>query len=897
MIRLVYSNRTEELLAELATRVRAQQLARRARSLPVSIVVPSAGVEAYVRLGIAREQRHRREPRRLAPDALRASNAVAGTTGARVADAAALEAMALALLLDDALARVARRSRLGPRLPPRRRATRPTPMDVRRVQLASRIGRLFEEYTYSRGDMLTAWCDGPHPRPRARRDRALAARLWLAMFGERWPRAQRRRPAGAARALHEAVGRLEAAGRALLPRAVHVFGFAHVGADVPRALRASGRGRSTSSSTPSARAKASGKTSTRRDPAPLHLWAARAASTCGRSTRSPASTTTTASSIRSTSAPAHALRQLQSDVLRREHRPARRGGRREPRRPRARERAPRDRGRRERYLARSCEANDDAALRRRRRPRPRGRRRRLRRADRRRSSARRTTCRMQTVGLAAGAPSRVVEAVELLLALPLGRFTRQELLRLALHPASSASLDDVDPARWVAWCDALGVVHGADRTDHDGTYIERDILNWDQGLRRLALGAFMAGDASGDRRPSRSTARRTSRTRWPAPSCTTRPPSACSCGRSSPTRASPARQQLTLARVGRFLRGARRDVRGARRRRRGRAARARACGACTPSAAVDLGGPPGAATASRASSRASASARTPVARGGEGVVVSTLAAIRPLPFRVVFACGMGEGRFPSPDAEDPLDLRWARRREGDVTARERDSYGFLELLLGDARSPVPLVRVARPADRRRARAFVGRRRSCSTRSRAATCRDGVGAAPPPPAAPLGPRVLPGALRRRRRSRARPSARCTSPRPAPRRGRSRCARRAEAARRAASTLDDVPSRAPPTTRRGPRSREHLGLPSLPDARPPLPTARLVGAHVRDREVPGVPAAGVGALSPRARRVRGRRRDGARGRAVRDGRCARRPCSSGASCSTPPRAAWADRASLR
>ena len=45
-------------------------------------------------------------------------------------------------------------------------------------------------------------------------------------------------------------------------------------------------------------------------------------------------------------------------------------------------------------------------------------------------------------------------------------------------------------------------MHGADRADHEGTYIDRDILNWDQGLRRLALGAFMAGDASGDGSPS-----------------------------------------------------------------------------------------------------------------------------------------------------------------------------------------------------------------------------------------------------------------------------------------------------------------------------------------------------------------------------------------------------------
>src|ERR1019366_9514007 len=89
----------------------------------------------------------------------------------------------------------------------------------------------------------------------------------------------------------------------------------------------------------------------------------------------------------------------------------------------------------------------------------------------------------------------------LLFALPLGRFTRAELLRLAVHPAVAGGLNDVDTERWLAWSGALGVVHGADRGDHEGTYIDRDILNWDQGLRRLALGAFMVGDASGDGTP------------------------------------------------------------------------------------------------------------------------------------------------------------------------------------------------------------------------------------------------------------------------------------------------------------------------------------------------------------------------------------------------------------
>jgi hypothetical protein len=40
MVRLVYSNRTEELLAELAVRVRAQQ-ARDGALVPVRVVVPS----------------------------------------------------------------------------------------------------------------------------------------------------------------------------------------------------------------------------------------------------------------------------------------------------------------------------------------------------------------------------------------------------------------------------------------------------------------------------------------------------------------------------------------------------------------------------------------------------------------------------------------------------------------------------------------------------------------------------------------------------------------------------------------------------------------------------------------------------------------------------------------
>ncbi len=70
-----------------------------------------------------------------------------------------------------------------------------------------------------------------------------------------------------------------------------------------------------------------------------------------------------------------------------------------------------------------------------------------------------------------------------------------------------------------------------------------------------------------------------------------------------------------------------------------------------------------------------------IGRGSEGVIVSGLRSSRPVPARIVFACGMGEGRFPATDSEDPLDLRRAKRLPEDVSARERDKYGFLEWML------------------------------------------------------------------------------------------------------------------------------------------------------------------------------------------------------------------------
>ena len=165
---------------ELALRVRAQQNA--APLVPVPVVVSSAGVERAVRMGMAR----------LCGVAANldvslltrfAAGVVESAAGARVAAAAAFEAMALALFLDPAL--------LGhPDVEPLRRyldaaGDDPDALDTRRVQLAARVGRIFEQYSYSRGDMLAAWLRGEAAEPQGAEEIARwQRRLYVAMLGE-----------------------------------------------------------------------------------------------------------------------------------------------------------------------------------------------------------------------------------------------------------------------------------------------------------------------------------------------------------------------------------------------------------------------------------------------------------------------------------------------------------------------------------------------------------------------------------------------------------------------------------------------------------------------------------------------------------------------------------------
>ena len=65
------------------------------------------------------------------------------------------------------------------------------------------------------------------------------------------------------------------------------------------------------------------------------------------------------------------------------------------------------------------------------------------------------------------------------------------------HPAiAGEALRDTES--WEDWCQSLGVFFGADEREFAKTYIPPNHYHWDQALRRLALGAFMAAERRRD---------------------------------------------------------------------------------------------------------------------------------------------------------------------------------------------------------------------------------------------------------------------------------------------------------------------------------------------------------------------------------------------------------------
>jgi exodeoxyribonuclease V gamma subunit len=296
----------------------------------------------------------------------------------------------------------------------------------------------------------------------------------------------------------------------------------------------------------------------------------------------------------------------------------------------------------------------------------------------------------------------VAEAAQLLLELPLGSFRRPELLGLMTHPAVIVRHSHVDPTDWVRWADQVAVIHGADAGDHASTYLDgEDAFHWDQGLKRLALGGFMAGAATtgfGGGPAADIVWKVHEKVYLPEEVASDELPSAA-------TFALLARSLIADAR---WLRTQRRSLTGwaeifdalvaAYLGGTGASAddeirRVRAI--LGELAELDLDGRlldlrEAVALARRRLERVSGDRGEPLAHG---VHVARLVPHRPVPFRAVFCLGLGEDGFPSAARPSPLDLRRGRR-PGDVSPRERDRYAFFEAVLA-ARDHLVLSYVAR----------------------------------------------------------------------------------------------------------------------------------------------------------------------------------------------------------
>ncbi|MCB9593805.1 MAG: exodeoxyribonuclease V subunit gamma [Sandaracinaceae bacterium] len=307
--------------------------------------------------------------------------------------------------------------------------------------------------------------------------------------------------------------------------------------------------------------------------------------------------------------------------------------------------------------------------------------------------ARRIPFNVTDVSLASVSP--VVEGARRLLALPTEDFARPEVLAVMTHPAVLARVPDVEPHEWVALVERLGIFHGIDHEELADTYVgEEDRLSWEQGIVRVALGAHARGEVDGAPRAIPVGPRSYLPEEAPVGSRVETCFALLARSLSSDVRF--AREAaLSLTEWGRFATSMLQAYLTPTDDREEAALR-RALRVAEGLGALDLDGAP---------------VRYPIVwellrgpleelagtRGqhlADGVAVSSLVPMRAIPFRVIFVLGLGEGRFPAADRRDSMDLRAARRQAGDVTPPERDRYTFLETLLC-ARERLVITYVAR----------------------------------------------------------------------------------------------------------------------------------------------------------------------------------------------------------
>lgn len=301
-----------------------------------------------------------------------------------------------------------------------------------------------------------------------------------------------------------------------------------------------------------------------------------------------------------------------------------------------------------------------------------------------------------------GDGSRLFQAIELLLKLPLGEFDRHQLGALLSHPNLAANYPEADPDEWARWCEELAIFRGADAEDLEGTHVDRDLYNWDQGVTRLMLGSFL--EQTEGRRGRAQPFQLDGQTYIP----------------SAPT------DMAEAGAAGRWIELVRQLIGEAEATREHDDSLGGWCrwmadwieehlAPANPSEKAELAGYLDALRSASDTDLSTIGGSDDVAyraavefarkelatqtyeRGhylATGVVVSSFVPQRPIPFDAIFMTGLDADDFPGSSPRTPVDLRTAKWEEGDLWERDRERYMFFETLLS-ARQRVTCSWVAR----------------------------------------------------------------------------------------------------------------------------------------------------------------------------------------------------------
>jgi exodeoxyribonuclease V gamma subunit len=704
VLRIHASHRTEVLLNAFVRRLREER-GQNGPFTPVEVVVPNGNVETYLRLGVAERLGIAANLETTFLRNLLARLAEQAVPDARVADATVVEGHLLALLHDDRLLE-------RPDLRPVRdylfaAGSERDALDRRRCQLGAALAHLFDEYASSRAEMLAEWRAGGRsaigdlgPWQRA---------LWLAIFGpggrlERVGKDDGLRWLSLADVWDEAI---RSSAGLFAGRTLHVFGLSYMATAYHRMLADLARTSEIHVYTlnPCREEEAELRQGDAALPAEdglhlaLALWARPGRENLRRLARVAGATL---DQDFAGGTPATLLHRLQHDIVNR--------------------RAP---------AAAATSAVPDGSLRI--LPCPSLRRelevvaaeiwRRLRGDPTLRACdvavivpepqkdlylAQLETVFHESCALphnvadgAAAGNHRAAEAIALLIELPFQSFSRKDFLPLLTHPCLMARFPAATPEAWRALAADLGIVRGADRTDFDPAYLQRDLYSWEQGLARLALGAVADAAQADEARPFAFG----EDAYLPGPLVDGDDPVALGFGLLARSLIADAR--FAAGRTGErlrplpewlaFLRSlvesyvvVPEDDLG------GQAVVARFLAALAELLDSGLG-------ATKVSYRVAAElakralADLPQSRGhylASGVTVASFVPMRAIPFRAVFVLGLGQDGFPRPPGRHELDLREGHPQPGDVDGRAQDLYMFLETLL-QARDHLTLSYVSR----------------------------------------------------------------------------------------------------------------------------------------------------------------------------------------------------------